>query len=377
MSSSFDNENKELTAEQQEFAKLLESYDYNFQPGEIIRGTITSVDNGGAIVDVGAKSSAILNNKEIVYPVRPASEVLNVGDEYEFYILGEKGEDGQLLVSLRRVLAAQNWAKLEEIFEGEGITECTVTSAVKGGLLVEVMGLRGFIPASHVRIKKPLESLVGETIEAKLISLDKQRNNVILSHRKLVSEQMAEQRRGLFDNINEGDKLEGEVVRLTDFGAFVDLGGVDGLLPLSQMSWRWVEHPSDILNVGDKLTVEVIGIDRDKQRVSLSIKGSQTDPWQEISNEMGLGDEVEGKVTRIKHFGAFVEIFPGVEALLPTRDIQDKEAEDSSFKLEPGSSVKTFIVKFSPDERRISLSFHKYEGNDYTPNAGDEETVEV
>jgi len=197
---------------------------------------------------------------------------------------------------------------------------------------------------------------VGKQLPLKILSLDQATNNIILSHRKVVSEQLAEQRKDLFSNILKGSLIEGEVVRLTDFGAFVDLGGVDGLLPLSQMSWRWVEHPSDVLKVGDKVKVEVIGIDADKQRVSLSIKSQYEDPWVLVAKELGMGDKVEGPVTRLKHFGAFVEVYPGVEALLPSRDIADYEHKEGK-KLAAGETVIVYIVKFSPEERRISLSF--------------------
>lgn len=339
---------------QQEFARLLEAYDYIFKRGEIVKGTVTVHDSHGALVDIGAKTAAYLPNKEIGFNKdRPGVEV---GGEYEFFILNEEDEDGQLTLSLRRVQSAQNWKKLEELMEQDAVVDCTVTAVVKGGLLVDVMGLRGFIPSSHLRIKSSLEELVSQTIPAKIINLDKSRNNIILSHRKMMSEQLADQRKDLFNKIKEGDLIEGEVVRLTDFGAFIDLGGVDGLLPLSQMSWRWVEHPSDILKIGEKVKVEVIGVDYDKQRVSLSIKGQHADPWQEVTKELKQGDEVEGTITRLKHFGAFVEVYPGVEALLPVKDIHDFEQANNT-KLQAGTVITTHIVKFNPEERRISLSF--------------------
>jgi ribosomal protein S1 len=232
-----------------------------------------------------------------------------------------------------------------------------VTAVVKGGLLVDVMGLRGFVPSSHLRVKNSLEQMVNTTLPLKILSLDQQRNNIILSHRKVMSEQMAEQRKELFSNLSVGTVVEGEVVRLTEFGAFVDLGGVDGLLPLSQMSWRWVEHPSDILKIGDSVKVEVIGVDHDKQRVSLSIKSQFSDPWNDVAKELKAGDQVEGGITRIKHFGAFVEIYPGVEALLPSKDLNDYEHQKQA-KLEVGQKINTYIIKFTPEERRISLSFN-------------------
>lgn len=171
-----------------------------------------------------------------------------------------------------------------------------------------------------------------------------------------MAEQMAEQRRELFADLQVGDIIEGEVVRLTDFGAFIDLGGVDGLLPLSQMSWRWVEHPSDLLGIGEKVKVEVIGIDQEKQRVSLSIKSQFPDPWIEVVKILALNEKVEGTVTRIKHFGAFVEVYPGVEALLPSRDITDHQTA-SGKQVNVADKIDTYIVKFNPEERRISLSF--------------------
>jgi small subunit ribosomal protein S1 len=345
------------TPEKLEFEKLLQQYDYAFKRGEIVHGTIIALESNGALVDIGAKTAAFLPNKEVASPYATAQSALKPGDEFDFYILFEEDEDGQLTLSLRRVQTAQNWNKLEELMTNDVVVQCKVTAVVKGGLLVDVMGLRGFIPSSHLRVKQPLEELVNQELPAKIINLDRQRNNIILSHRKMVAEQMAEQRKDLFSKLHEGAVVEGEVVRLTDFGAFVDLGGVDGLLPLSQMSWRWVEHPSDILSIGDVIQVEVIGIDHDKQRVSLSIKGQHADPWNEVTKELGLGDEVEGTITRMKHFGAFVEVYPGVEALLPSKDITDYEHRNST-KLDVGQTIKTYIVKFSPDERRISLSFN-------------------
>jgi len=344
--------------EMSEFERLLQQYDYSFKRGEIVHGTVVAIEPNGALVDIGAKTAALLPNKELSQPYATAQSVLKAGEEHDFYILYEEDADGQLTLSLRRVQTAQNWNKLEEMMNGDVVVQCKVTAVVKGGLLVDILGLRGFIPSSHLRVRQPLDELMGTELPAKIINLDRQRNNIILSHRKMVAEQMAEQRKGLFSKLHEGALVEGEVVRLTDFGAFVDLGGVDGLLPLSQMSWRWVEHPSDILNIGDVIQVEVIGIDHDKQRVSLSIKGQHADPWTEVTKELALGHSVEGTITRMKHFGAFVEVYPGVEALLPSKDIAEHEHRTGT-KLEPGQVIKTYIVKFSPEERRISLSFHQ------------------
>lgn len=359
-----EDEGTEQSPAQQEFARLLEAYDYAFKRGEIVKGTVVVVEQNGALVDIGAKTAAFLPNKEMLYA--KTGPAIQAGEEHEFFIVNNEDEDGQLTLSLKRVQAAQNWKTLEQLMENDTVVDCTVTAVVKGGLLVEIMGLRGFIPSSHLRVRHSLEELIGQTLPAKIINLDRQRNNIILSHRKMMSEQMAEQRKDLFSKLKEGDRVEGEVVRLTDFGAFIDLGGVDGLLPLSQMSWRWVEHPSDILSIGEKVKVEVIGVDHDKQRVSLSIKGQQTDPWLEVTKTLAQGDEVEGTLTRMKHFGAFVEVYPGVEALLPVKDITDYETTRNT-KLEVGQTIKTFIVKFNPEERRISLSFVPFGGGGGRP----------
>jgi small subunit ribosomal protein S1 len=346
----------QLSTEQQDFAKLLASFDYAFNRGDLVNGTVVGFESNGALVDIGAKTAAFLPGKELGAINTKMEDVLKLGDQCEFLILREENEEGQLMVSLRRVQAAHNWKKLEQMMTDETVLECPVTSVVKGGLLVDVMGLRGFVPASHLRVKQSIEALVGTTLPLKILNLDVQRNNIILSHRKVMSEQMAEQRKELFDNLKVGVVVEGEVVRLTDFGAFVDLGGVDGLLPLSQMSWRWVEHPSDVLKIGDNIKVEVIGLDMDRQRVSLSIKSQFSDPWNEVANEFRVGQEVAGTITRIKHFGAFVEVYPGVEALLPSKDMVDYE-NFHRVKLELGHSIQTTIQKFNPEERRISLGF--------------------
>jgi small subunit ribosomal protein S1 len=346
----------QLSTEQQDFAQLLASFDYAFHRGDLVKGTVVGYESGGVLVDIGAKTAAYMPAKELGMHGAKLEDVLKTGDTHEFLIMKEENEEGQLTVSLRRVQAVHNWKKLETMMQDETVIECAVSAVVKGGLLVEVMELRGFVPASHLRVKQSIESLVGQTLPLKILNLDVQRNNIILSHRKVMSEQMAEQRKELFENLQVGAIVEGEVVRLTDFGAFVDLGGVDGLLPLSQMSWRWVEHPSDVLKIGDHIKVEVIGLDMERQRVSLSIKSQFSDPWNDVANEFKVGQETTGTITRIKHFGAFVEVYPGVEALLPSKDIVDYENFHKT-KLDVGHVIQTSIQKFNPEERRISLAF--------------------
>jgi small subunit ribosomal protein S1 len=337
-----------------EFEKLLSQYDYKFSKGDLVKGTVIGYDSHGVLVDIGAKTSATVPLKELSnhYTKNPES-VIKVGDEQEFLIIKDEDEEGQLTLSLKRVVAAYSWKRLEALKDEDAVIEGEVTAAVKGGILVDVLGLRGFVPSSHVRAKD-IETMVGEKIQLKILSLDQQNNNLIMSHRKVVTDQQAEQRKDIFGRLDIGQVVEGEVVRLAEFGAFVDIGGIDGLLPLSQMSWKWVDHPNDLLTVGDKISVEVIGIDHDKQRVSLSLKSQQPDPWEEAEKNIKEGEKVKGKVIRIKHFGAFIEVYPGVEALLPYKEMIEYQNKVNKI-LSVDDEIETYIIRFNPDDRRISL----------------------
>ncbi|MEW5822399.1 MAG: S1 RNA-binding domain-containing protein [Cyanobacteriota bacterium] len=339
-----------------EFELLLRKYDYNFNRGDVIKGIVVGYESNGLLIDVGAKTNAFVPPREVApEKVDKLQDYIEIGEERDFYILKEEDDDGQITLSLKRVALAYSWSKLEELKNEDAVVECEVMSVVKGGILVDVMGLRGFVPASHLRVRSS-DAMVGQVLPLKILSIEPKKNNLIMSHRKVVSEQQAEQRKDTFEKLEVGESVMGEVVRLADFGAFIDIGGIDGLLPLSQMSWRWVDHPSDILSVGDRIKVEVIGIDYEKQRVSLSLKSQQPDPWEEISKMYSVGQKLPGKVTRIKHFGAFVEVYPGVEALLPSKEVIEYE-KDNNTKLSLGQEITTTIIRFVPEDRRMSLSY--------------------
>jgi len=347
--------NKEI-AELSEFEKLLAQFDYSFKKGDIVKGKVIGYEPSGVVIDIGAKTNAKVPLKELVgVPPKTPQESLPQDDtEKEFLIIREEDDDGQLTLSHKKVALAYAWKELERIKEADEPVDADVTAVVKGGILVEVMGVRGFVPSSHVRTRDA-EELVGKTVQLKVLSADSKQNNLILSHRKVVSEQQAEQRKDLFENIQIGQIVTGDVVRLAEFGAFIDIGGIDGLLPLSQISWRWVDHPADILKVGEKIKVEIIGIDEEKQRVSLSLKSQQPDPWIEASKVLKEGEKVKGGVIRIKHFGAFIEVYPGVEALLPYKELLDYQQKTGK-TLQQNDEIETVVVKFFPDDRRISLS---------------------
>ena len=343
------------TYSDEEFEKLISQYDYKFQKGDLIKGIVCGYDSEGVIVDIGSKTSALVPNREARVDMSVTLEdTLQKGNEYEFLIIKEEDEDGRFLLSYKKVAMAYAWKELEELKNSDATLQGTVVSIVKGGVLVEVKGVRGFVPSSHLRAKD-LDNIVGETIELKILSLDPQQNNFILSNKKVYSDALEENKENMFGNLEVGQVVEGEVVRITDFGAFIDIGGMDGLLPLSQMSWRWVDHPSDVLKIADKIKVEIIGIDQDKQRVSLSLKNLEEDPWLRAKEEIKEGDKVEGTITRIKHFGAFVEVFAGVEALLPNNELVDYQNKNNC-TLHVGDKINTTILKFNPDDRRISLS---------------------
>ena len=336
-----------MTSQELDFEELLKKYDYNFQKGDLVKGIVCGYDSQGVMVDIGAKTIAVV-------PTRDVEDKYKKGQEYEFLIIREEDEDGKFLLSRKKVDLAYAWKELEKAKEADETILGTIVGIVKGGVLVEVSGVRGFIPSSQLRVKES-DLEVGSKIEVKILTLDPQQNNFILSNKKVYDDSAVEARKNVFSQIEPGQIVKGDVVRITDFGAFIDLGGIDGLLPLSQLSWRWIDHPTDILSVGDKIDVEVIAVDHDKQRVSLSLKNLEPDPWLEAEKQIKEGDKVEGTITRIKHFGAFVEVFPGVEALLPHAEVVDLQNQKECI-LQVGDKIDTYILKFNPTDKRIALT---------------------
>ncbi len=340
----------------EEYAELLKGYDYNFKKGDLVHGTVINYDSEGAIIDIGSKTSAlcpsyeIKNNKEDVI-----EQILEKNKEYEFLITDEEDENGKFTVSYKKVAAAYSIKKLEEIKAKDEIVTGVIVQSVKGGLLVDVMGVRGFVPSSHLRLREDENNIIGKEIELKILTIDSAQNNFILSNRKVYTDSIEEIRKDIFSQLEEGQVVKGEVVRIADFGAFVDIGGVDALLPLSQISWRWVEHPSDILKIGEKINVEILSIDYSKHRVSLSLKNLEPDPWVEAKGKIAEGAKIKGKIIRVKHFGAFVEVYPAVEALLPQADVVEYQNKANTI-LSENDVIDVLVTKFNPDDRRIALS---------------------
>lgn len=342
------------TTQLDEFEKLLEeSFNSKLSVADVVRGLILKKENDGFLVDIGAKSEGFLPNKEV-----PSSmlDELKIGDCKEFYILKEDDDDNNgMLLSLKRVACAQAWQNLQNAkISGETVV-AKVVSLVKGGVIVEVEDLRGFIPASQLRTGMPFDGLMNQEIEVKVLEADAKRNKLILSQRQALAEQREQLVDEVISNLEVDQVVEGEVVRIADFGAFIDINGVDGLLPISEISWQRIKHPSDVLTLGQKIEVKVLKIDEDLKRISLSLKRIGDNPWEEIEDKFEEGQVITGTVNKVTSFGAFINIFPGVEALLPVAEMEDSNANPFDV-YKNGDEVKVLIKKFTPQEHRIALS---------------------
>jgi len=340
-----------------EFERLLsESFDYNFKVADVVKGTVVRIEKNGVLVDIGSKSEAIIPLRELSnVPFDGAESIISVGDQKDFYILKEEDEDGQITLSLKRVSHARNWLQLDDLRQNDQTIIAKVFSIVKGGVVVEVLGLRGFVPASQLRTGTPHEGLIGQEIPVKILETDPKRNKLILSQRQALAEEREKVVVEVISKLELDQIVEGEVVRIADFGAFIDINGVDGLLPISEISWQRVKHPSSILTLGQKLEVKILKIDTELNRISLSLKRMEENPWVKIEDKFTEGQVIKGIVNKITSFGAFIDIFPGVEALLPVAEMSDRQVNPFEF-LSVGQEIEVVIKRFTPQEHRIGLS---------------------
>ncbi len=338
-----------------EFEKLLEeSFSKSYSVADIVEGTVIKKDNDGYLVSVrGAKTEAFLPGKEI--SSQENEETVEIGDKREFYILKEENDSEGMLLSLKRLAYAQAWAQLTDArIQGYTIL-AKVVSVVKGGVLVEVADLKGFIPSSQLRTGVPYDGIVDSKIEVKVLEADPKKNKLILSQRLAVAEQRSQVADDIISTLKEDMVVKGEVVRIADFGAFIDINGIDGLLPISEISWQRIKHPSDVISPGETLEVKIIKIDSELKRISLSLKRMGENPWQQIEGQFKEGQLVTGTVNKVTGFGAFINIFPGVEALLSVSEMGDEDVNPfDEFKV--GDNVEVLIKKFTPQEHRIALS---------------------
>ena len=328
-----------------------------FSAGDIIKGRLTRIDKDGALIDVGFKSEGFLPTKEVANreEEKTVEDVLEFDKEYDFYVIREENDKGPLLLSYKRVAQARGWVKLEEIKANDEIVEGQVFAVVKGGVVVEIHGVRGFVPASQLRSTSEAEIDKGANIRLKIIELNKNSRKLICSRKVVIEEEKANLREKALVELEVGQVISGTVVRVAEFGAFVDIGGIDGLLPVSEISWQRINHPKEKLSVGDQISVKVLKID-ESGKISLSLKRLEQDPWTEIEDKFVESQIVKGSVVKITAFGAFIEIYPGVEGLLPSNEISDDEDASPDKFLEVGQEIEVIIKKLSPYERRILLS---------------------
>jgi small subunit ribosomal protein S1 len=347
--------------------QIVPNYDATMRPfeeGEVVTGHVVRIDHDEVLVDIGYKSEGVIpaNELSIRKAVDPHDEV-TLGEEVDALVLTKEDQDGRLIMSKKRARFEKAWRRIEAAAESGEPVEGTVIEVVKGGLIID-LGVRGFLPASLVDIRRVpnLDEYMGTQIECKVIELNRSRNNVVLSRRAVLEEERKEVRQQILDRLAPGLVVEGQISNIVDFGAFVDLDGIDGLIHISELSWSHVNHPSEILEIGDTVQVKVLDIDRDRQRISLGLKQTQEDPWQRIVNTYNIGDELAGTVTKVVTFGAFVEILDGVEGLVHISELAAHHVENPREIVQPGDELRVKILEIDSERRRLSLSAKRVEG---------------
>ena len=347
--------------------QIVPNYDatlHPFQEGDVVTGHVVRIDNDEVLVDIGYKSEGVIPAGELSIrkSVDPHDEV-ELGEEVDALVLTKEDQDGRLILSKKRARFERAWRKIEAAAESGEPVDGRVIEVVKGGLIID-LGVRGFLPASLVDIRRVpnLDEYMGQAIECKVIELNRSRNNVVLSRRAVLEEQRKEDRERILDRLQPGQVVEGTISNIVDFGAFVDLDGIDGLIHISELSWSHVNHPSEILGIGDLVTVKVLDIERDRQRISLGLKQTQEDPWQRVIDTYNTGDELEGAVTKVVTFGAFVEILDGVEGLVHISELAQHHVENPREIIQPGDQVRVKILEIDSERRRLSLSIKRVEG---------------
>ena len=360
---------------------IVPNYEATFrtiEEGEVVTGHVVRIDKDEVLVDIGYKSEGVIpaNELSIRKSVDPKDEV-HLGEEVDAIVMTKEDQDGRLIMSKKRARFEKAWRRIETAAESGEPVEGTVIEVVKGGLIID-LGVRGFLPASLVDIRRVpnLDEYMGTKIETKVIELNRSRNNVVLSRRAVLEEERKEQRQQILDKLQPGDVVEGQISNIVDFGAFVDLDGMDGLIHISELSWSHVNHPSEVLEIGQTVEVKVLDIDRDRQRISLGLKQTQSDPWQQVLESYKEGDVVEGTVTKVVTFGAFVEILPGVEGLVHISELAQHHVENPREVVSQGQPVNVKIIEIDGERRRLSLSLKRVEDTDpVQPRADGAESV--
>ncbi|MDP6893774.1 MAG: 30S ribosomal protein S1 [Acidimicrobiales bacterium] len=362
---SFDNEGeytpREITANDLGSLSLEDAYTatmVDIENGQMVEGTVVRIDKDEVLLDIGYKSEGVIPQKELsirnnLHP----NEVVEMGEKIEALVLQREDAEGRLLLSRKRALYEKAWGDIEAVKEADGMVSGTVIEVVKGGLIVDI-GLRGFLPASLVDLRRvrDLQPLIGTTVDTKIIELDRNRNNVVLSRRAWLEESQKDEREDFLTNLKSGEVRSGVVSSVVNFGAFVDLGGMDGLIHVSELSWKHVDHPGSVVSVGDEIEVQVLDIDMSRERISLSLKATQKDPWQEFADSHQVGELVYGRVTKLIQFGSFVQVGEGIEGLVHISEMSAHHVELPEQVVTPGEELWVKIIDLDLERRRISLS---------------------
>jgi small subunit ribosomal protein S1 len=335
-----------------------ESVLIDFKDGDIVEGEVVRIDRDEVLVDIGYKSEGLVPSNELT--IRKGADphdVVDLGQRLEALVLQKEDADGRLILSAKRAAFERAWNRIEESYNEQRTVEGPVIEVVKGGLILDI-GLRGFLPASLVDIRRVrnLEAFLGEKLECKVIELNRSRNNVVLSRRAVLEEERKEERERILTSLEEGQIIKGTVSNLVDFGAFVDLEGIDGLIHISELSWQHVDHPSEVVEVGEEVEVKVLEVDRDRERISLGLKQTRKDPWQEIVEQVNVGEQIQGRVTKLVSFGAFVEVAEGVEGLIHISELAEHHVETPDEIVRSGDEVDARIIDVDAKRRRLSLS---------------------
>ncbi|WP_062078709.1 30S ribosomal protein S1 [Demequina globuliformis] len=342
----------------EDFLAAVDATIKNFDDGDLVEGTIVKVDRDEVLLDIGYKTEGVIPARELsIRHDADPDEVVEVGDTIEALVLQKEDKEGRLILSKKRAQYERAWGSIEKIKEEDGVVTGSVIEVVKGGLIVDI-GLRGFLPASLVEMRRvrDLAPYIGQQIEAKIIELDKNRNNVVLSRRAFLEQTQSEVRSTFLTALQPGQVRKGTVSSIVNFGAFVDLGGVDGLVHVSELSWKHIDHPNEVVSVGQEVEVEVLDIDMDRERVSLSLKATQEDPWAVYARTHAIGQIVPGKVTKLVPFGAFVRVYDGIEGLVHISELAVRHVELPEQVVQADEEVFVKIIDIDLERRRISLS---------------------
>ena len=328
------------------------------EDGQLVAGTVVKVDREEALLDIGFKSEGVIPRRELsLRNDVSVDELVSVGDQIEALVIQKEDKDGRLILSKKRAQYEKAWGDIQKVKDDDGMVKGLVIEVVKGGLIVDI-GLRGFLPASLVELRRvrDLQPYMGMEIEAKIIELDKNRNNVVLSRRSWLEETQKEQREEFLDLLKPGERRKGVISSVVNFGAFVDLGGMDGLIHVSELSWKHVSHPSDVVTIGDEVDVAVLEVDLDRERISLSLKATQQDPWQEFADTHRVGELVYGRVTKLVPFGSFIQVGDNIEGLVHISEMSNHHVDLPEQVVTPGEELWVKIIEVDLEKRRISLS---------------------